>query len=241
MTKLSNDKIERHYFEKFRKKYALPNGSVKYGDKPDVIVRGPRKIGIEITRFFVQPGELSGTEQQQKQFRDEVIADAHKFYVEGGGKRVEFTFSFDKNVPIVPGRKKALSKGLAAFTLSHDDQSSGEIYRHLFRDAMPELWSIYFNPREYADAQWRIMQVHTVGLMSNGALEMIVREKESKVKQYEACDAYWLLLVVDGIDAAQEQEIRIDDLDVDSSVFEKIIIFHTFGHFVEIATTADHD
>ena len=40
-------------------------------------------------------------------------------------------------------------------------------------------------------------------------------------------------MVVDGIDAAQEQEIRIDDPQVSSDVFEKIIIFHTFGPMIE--------
>jgi hypothetical protein len=32
--------IERHYFERFCKAYALPAGSVTYGDKPDVTLTG---------------------------------------------------------------------------------------------------------------------------------------------------------------------------------------------------------
>jgi hypothetical protein len=47
--------------------------------------------------------------------------------------------------------------------------------------------------------------------MSEVALEAIVREKEAKAAEYNPCDAYWLLVVVDWIDPAQEQEIRIDD------------------------------
>lgn len=238
MTKPSNDKIERHYFERFCKLYGLSDDSVMYGDKPDVIVHGTRKIGIEIRNFFVQSGKLPGSEQRQWPLRDTVVKDAHKLYLAGGGKRDELTFGFDKNNPIIPARMKALSKDLAAFVGSHDDQSSGEICRYLFRDTMPELWSIYLNAHEYIDAEWRVTQVHTFGLMSKDDLKAIVKEKESKAAQYEACDAYWLLLVVDGIDAAQEQEIRINDLAVGSSVFEKIIVFHTFGHFVEIATAA---
>jgi hypothetical protein len=48
--------IERHYFERFRKAYALQAGSVTYGDKPDVTLTGERTIGIEITRFYLQVG-----------------------------------------------------------------------------------------------------------------------------------------------------------------------------------------
>ena len=65
MAKPSNDRIERHYFEKFRKIYPLPDGYIAYGDKPDVIVRGSRKLGIEITNFYVLSGNLLKSEQRQ--------------------------------------------------------------------------------------------------------------------------------------------------------------------------------
>jgi len=165
-----------------------------------------------------------------------VVADAHRLYLADGGKCVGFTFGFDKSNPIFPDRIKAISKDLAAVALAHDDESSGEIDSYVFRDAMPELISIYRGEKEYASPKWRIAQVHRFGRMSKDDLEAIVREKDSKASQYEACDAYWLLVVVDGFDAAQEQEIRVDGLCVSSSKFEKIIVFHTFGHFVEIAT-----
>jgi hypothetical protein len=98
---------------------------------------------------------------------------------------------------------------------------------------MPEVASIYLNAREYPDAKWQVKQVHRVDLTSKEDLETIVREKESKIADYEPCDAYWLLVVVDGMDAAQEQEIRTDEPHVSSAVFERIIIFHTFGHLIE--------
>ena len=77
--------------------------------------------------------------------------------------------------------------------------------------AIPEVSFIYFNAQEYVDAKWCAGGVHTVGLMSEAALEAIVQEKEAKAAEYNPCDAYWLLVVVDWIDPAQEQEIRIDD------------------------------
>ena len=55
---------------------------------------------------------------------------------------------------------------------------------------------------------------------------------------YCKCDAYWLLVVVDFIDPAQEQEIRVDDLgNVRSEIFEKIIIYRTgFNHILDITS-----
>ena len=36
----TNSDIERHYFERFRKAYPLPEGTVAYGDKPDITLTG---------------------------------------------------------------------------------------------------------------------------------------------------------------------------------------------------------
>ena len=71
--------------------------------------------------------------------------------------------------------------------------------------------------------------------MSIARLNEIISEKEAKAQRYAPCDVYWLLIVVDFIDAAQEQEIRIDGLTVRSDMFQKIIIYKTgFEHIVEL-------
>lgn len=54
----TNRDIERHYFEQFNAAYTLPNGTAEYADRPDVLLRGRRTIGIEMTRFYLQPGGL---------------------------------------------------------------------------------------------------------------------------------------------------------------------------------------
>jgi len=234
MVKPPNDKVERHYFEQFHKSYHLPDGCVTYGDKPDVIVHGGRKIGIEITNFYVQPGNLLQSEQRQRPLRENVLAEAHRRYLAGGGKPIELTFNFDRSNPIVPARMMKLSADLAEFARMNDNGPSGEINRSAFRDVMPEIASIYRNAREYVGPQWRIMQAHTVGLTCKDDLEAIVVAKESQAADYQECDAYWLLIVVDGINPAQEQEIRIDDPRVNSDVFERIVLYHTFGHVVTV-------
>ena len=72
--------------------------------------------------------------------------------------------------------------------------------------------------------------------MSITRLNEIISEKEAKAQQYAPCEAYWLLIVVDFIDSAQEQEIRIDGLTVQSDMFQKIIIYKTgFEHIVELS------
>ena len=72
--------------------------------------------------------------------------------------------------------------------------------------------------------------------MSTQGLRRIIEEKEEKSKEYRKCDAYWLLVVVDFMDRAQDQEIHIDNFEKPSSdIFEKIIVYKTvFEHVLEI-------
>jgi hypothetical protein len=76
MGKSSNQEIEKYYFEMFRNDYPLPSGNVVYGDSPDVVIDGERKIGIEITNFYHKPGTDPESEQIQNSWRCKVISEA---------------------------------------------------------------------------------------------------------------------------------------------------------------------
>jgi len=227
--------IERHFFELFRQAYALPAGAISYGDKPDVTLIGQRTIGIEITRFYLQSGCIPFSEQQQRPLRYAVVSEAQALYCRRGGKNIELTIAFDPRRPITAQRRKLLPIDLAALAKRIDNlPASGEVERRQFR-TMAEISSVYLNMREYPDAEWRIIGSYGVGLMSQAELERIVRDKETLSVQYHQRDAYWLLVVVDPMDPAQEQEIRIDGLTIASHVFDKIIVYKpSFGHIVEV-------
>ena len=50
---------------------------------------------------------------------------------------------------------------------------------------------------------------------------------------YQRCDAYWLVVVVDFIDPAQDQEIRVNGFQkITSSVFDKVLVYKTRYHHV---------
>jgi hypothetical protein len=228
-----NQIIERHHFEKFREAYSLPNGQLGYGDKPDVTLTGDRTIGIEVTRFYLQPGSRLESKQRQRPLRDAVVEQAQALYRAQGGKAVELHISFDTPTGITPRRTGKLAQELAGLAKRIDGRPSGEVERTEFQ-TIPEVSFVYFNKQEYPDARWTTGSVHTVGRMSEKALEAIVRDKEAKSTDYAPRDAYWLLVVVETMDPAQEQEIRIDGLNISSHVFEKIIVFNPlFGHVAE--------
>jgi hypothetical protein len=231
----TNSAIEQHYFEQFRAACPLLDGTPCYADKPDVIMCGIRKIGVEITRFFLQSGSLFESEQRQRPMRREVVSSAQELYRSGGGKEIELTFAFNANHPITSQRRKELPGLLANLAKCCDNQPSGLLDGSLL-EAMREVESVYVNTQEYPAPEWRVNGVYTVEDVSAANLEAIIREKEAKLVEYRRCDTYWLLIVVDGMDAAQEQEIRADGLKISSQVFEKIFIYKPgFDHVVRVS------
>lgn len=187
-----NQIIERHYFERFRKAYSLPTGQLGYGDKPDVTITGERTIGIEVTRFYMQPGSRLGSKQRQRPLRVAVVEQAQALYRTQGGKALKLHISFDTPIAIRPRRTRKLAQELAALAKRIEGRPSGEVQKAEFQ-TIPEVSFVYFNKQEYPDAGWSAAGVHTVGVMSEKALEAIVRDKEAKSTDYAPRDAYWLL------------------------------------------------
>lgn len=232
MNKKSNKEIEQHYFEMFSKDYKLPAGSITHEDKPDFILQGKKKIGIEMRRFYLEDGKLQESEQRQRDLREEIISDAQCTYQSRNKEKIELTVGFDKTNPI--RAKKDIVQKLVALAEQLKENKTGQMGRQFFKN-IPEISFVYLNTKEYADPKWRIVQVHNGSILSRDGLIKIVRDKEESSKQYEPCGSFWLLVIVDFIDQAQDQEIQIDDFEkIESTVFDKIIVYKTlFGHVLE--------
>lgn len=216
----------------FRKSYQLPSGTITYCDKPDVILEGKRTIGIEITNFYRERGELQESEQRQRDLRKAILSDAQHKYQSGNKKKIHLTIGFSKATPIRD--KKDLVQKLANLAEQIKEYKKGHIKKEFFR-SIPEISSVYLNAYVYADPKWRVEQLYQGSTMSGDVLIEIVRNKEESSRKYKKCDVYWLLVVVDCADRAQDQEIQTDNFEkIQSDVFEKIIVYSTpFGDVLE--------
>jgi len=217
---------ERHKFDHFRQMYSVPDGELVYDDKPDVIINGKRKIGIEITDYYTNDGSEIISEQRQSKIRHEVVAAAQKQYFKSSSKPIELSFGFNPQHPIT-NNKNDLANKIAALGKQIEQCKTGTIYRGYYKD-IPELHSVYINQNEVTDPKWRLIQGHSVQIISTGKLNSIIQDKENKAKEYQRCDAYWLLIVMDFMDSAQDQEVTQEYLpQVNSSSFERIFLLKT--------------
>lgn len=224
--------MEKHYFEMFRRDYALPDGKPNYGDNPDVIWEGERKIGIEMTCFYIEKGNLPESEQVQSGRREWVVSKAQKLFLANDGRRIVLSISFDKARPIQD--QEQLAKKIAEQARSIEGPMTRVKSKEIFKEIL-EVSDVYWNSEEYENTKWRVTQLHSGSVMDRTKLEEIVRTKEAKVAHYQRCDAYWLLVVIDFINRAQDQEIPNDGfIKIDTNIFEKVIVYRTaFGHVLE--------
>ena len=223
MTRRLNKDIELYYFEQFRSHYPLDGWEPAYGDKPDVILHGDTQIGVEIANLYLADGHDPTSEQSQRQFRRKVLREAQARYLANGGKSIELSVTFDAMHPIHDSASLVASLATAADRI--DKLPAGSVRKSFF-SGIPEVLSIFHNPTEYDDAIWRAVQVYSVPNLSLSRVATIVQEKNRKLLNYAVCDTYWLLLVVDFADFAQDQEIEWPPHEAAiSSKFEKIIIY----------------
>jgi hypothetical protein len=231
---LSKEEKQVLYFEDFRKHYSLPDGIIEHDDKPDVMLRGEKTLGIEITNFYLEDGRSPESEQVQRGLRDKVVADANSIYQKRSSGRAKLTLGFEESVPIRDTR--VLASKIADLGVRVEHLEAGQVRRDLFFPDISELSFVWCHVDEYEDSRWRLQQLHTGSLMSLELLRAIIKGKEEKSRQYKRCDAYWLLVVVDFFDFAQDQEILIEGgLDtIRSEVFEKVLVYKTvFGQVLE--------
>jgi len=223
MTRPSNSKIEQYYFEQFRRDYPLPEGDVNLTDKPDVIVRADRTLGVEITNLYIVAGSDPASEQIQRRRREKVLDRAHAAFLREGGKKFELSVDFDPLKPIEELETPALA--LTALAHKLETAETGQVSSLLF-EHIETLRFVYLNAKEYSDPKWRLIQGFSVPSLSVERLREVVIEKSAKVSEYQACDRYWLLIVVDLMDSAQDQElVWPDTASLGASPYEKVLLY----------------
>ncbi|MBQ0946618.1 hypothetical protein KAK07_25050 [Ideonella sp. 4Y16] len=223
MDSTSNAQVERYYFEQFRNDFPLPAGEIIYTDKPDVIIRGPTRLGIEITNLYIRPGADPTSEQVQRRRREQALHLAQSLYQAHGGKRFELSVDFHPGKPILD--YKLLARAICELAQRLIAAPTGQVSPSRFAD-IDMLRFVYLNATEYADAQWRVVQSFTVPSLSVERLREVVVEKSKKLAAYQPCDQYWLLAVIDLMDVAQDQHVDWPAGEIlGNSPFERVLLY----------------
>jgi hypothetical protein len=231
MSRPSNRDIEKYYFDQFSAHFQLPAGEIEYSDKPDILIHGEQKLGIEMANLYLMDGSDPSSEQVQRKRRENVVQEAQTLYLRNGGRNVELTLSFDSTNPII--QVAPVASAIAALQI--ESSVRNVLARHYFAH-IPQLDFVYYNPIEYPNPLWSVSQVNSGRNLSPVRVAQVVADKEKLLANYKKCDTYWLLLVVDFIDSAQDQElIWPEDAVSLKTSYERIIIYKPqFAQWIDV-------
>jgi len=228
----SNYEMEEYYFNSFKEIFQIPEGVPVHRDKPDFIIDGKYKIGIELTNYYIKDGDDLSSEQHKRCLRDRVVNNAHKKYLQEDRKSIEVSFSFSDDLEIT--NPKTLTSNLLELGRRLEMYGTGSVNKDVFR-FIPELHHVYVNQAVYNNPKWNVQQVYQGNNICIKKLGNILREKEEKLIEYIDCDEYWLLIVVNFMDMAQDQEIMTGNLKLKSDMFRKVILYRTvLNNIVEL-------
>jgi hypothetical protein len=78
---------------------------------------------------------------------------------------------------------------------------------------------------EYAEPRWRVQQGYQVPQLQVDRVREVVAEKIEKAKEYQPCDAMWLVITVDFWNPAQDQDIEwpVDER-IDCGPYERVFL-----------------
>lgn len=223
MPRLRQRKAEQRDFESFARDYDLPEGAVEYSDKPDVLIRGERVLGIELANLHKVDGGRSDSEKVQSIHRAEVIALAEQLHRSRGGRSIELWVDFSPDHPILSVKKTATA--LAEIASSIANEVDGHESCSAYEDS-PEIRFLYHTGKAYDDARWRSCQSHSVPALATERVREIVAAKSRKISGYRKCAAYWLLLIVDFWDPSQDQYIHWPQSErLGPTPFERVLLY----------------
>lgn len=189
----------------------FPDGAISIGEKPDFIVDGAKKIGIEMTDAYVHPARNPLHRQQgsllkwQECVQDTIVELAQELHARAGGPPLRVVFSFARDTyyskaDIRPVAQQ-LSKSVPAWLASTHDVAT--IYPSDSTIAWPKgLDSLAGHARGGAVhdlPRWDAYHGGTVH-RSEAFFQERIALKEEKLLHYQhsGCDEIWLVLVVEG-------------------------------------------
>lgn len=222
-------------FESFSADFPLPKGFIERTDKPDVVIHGDRKLGIELTTLHIEPGGSATSEQSQVKPRLTAVALAQEAHIEAEGRPIEWVIGFNPKRPITD--VKALARAISEVAARVQHGKRGQIDR-LTYDHLPSIDFMYL-AGEYAEPRWRVQQSYRVRALDVDRVRKVVAEKIEKAKEYQTCDAMWLLITVDFWNPAQDQDLKwpVEER-IDCGPYEHVFLYKAaYRQVIEVPRT----
>jgi len=226
---------EQSILSRFQSSYAkFPVGEIEQIDKPDFVVHGSKKIGIEITQIFQDQESPKGsvirkTETFQRLLLEDTIEILRKrnFQI----CLIDIGLNLGELSKSVKPRTIAeiCAKEICKLVPPKADSKNSTLTIQNFGQ-MPNLVddiNIWFSNSlkdfEYVESSGGVGMT-----LTNEKLQFLLNKKEKVLQSYEKCDEYWLVIKEGSSIADYFPKIEIDKSTIQTS-FNKVFLIRQFG------------
>lgn len=195
-------KEERQFLDSFRHFCReFPVGKITYGEAPDFIVESERhRIGIEITKIFIDDGHSKTALQAIEAARDRITDLARKFAGEIGTPPRGVTLFFNWTLPLHRKEEPAIARAVAQTVHEKmpppDENADLEChYGSIQPREVDQILIHRANPVEGFEWKWTEASRRMEDAVSYIA-DAIARKSKTIIDCLKRCDECWLLIVV---------------------------------------------
>lgn len=229
---------EKSILERFKTNYdSFPTGEIDQPDKPDFIVHGSKKIGIELTQIF----------QDQESSKGSFLRSIEEYKRKTLNVLIELlnTSELNNSVVSLDLNNEHLDKSINPKTIAEecfkdivskfrDKQYENhttytiENVNHLPNSI--ESYNIWFDSN-LSNAEY-VVTTGAVGKpITNKVLQFVLDKKEIALKNFAPCDSYWLIIKEGSFGSDYFPQIKVEPKSLKTS-FDKIFILRQFSPLI---------
>lgn len=208
-------------------------------EAPDfILLVGGRRVGIELTELFVQPGKKRDAPQARESLANKIVLRAREIYLESGSPPAYVSVHFASNCNVSAIDCKETAEQIAAFVkLQKLSPGKAAHWRSQHQDSTLADAIVSINMigiTEPTKARWVCKSGGWTFPMTKEILQKAVDTKSKRLPDYvENVSTNWLLLVSDT--AKPSQFFEHPTLEVATSIqspFDRTYYFGQFDKFV---------
>jgi hypothetical protein len=199
---------ERFYLGQLRRCVPdIPAGDPSDCESPDFLLgSAPRRVGVEVTTFYLQPEPGERPHQELQSLKDQVVVLAEQLHARHGGPALYLTAIFGPHGRLTKRTVRPIAEALAAAVLSHPMPRSirdpraeaprnllpleiAHVHAHGSVDGTDHLW--------HADAGGWVAPITRAHVQSE-----IARKERAAYLARAKCDELWLVIAHDMVRGA---------------------------------------
>jgi hypothetical protein len=203
--------LESLLFKSFRSLLAdFPHGSVidnrQAEGGPDYFVEhGGRRVGMEITRIFLDGDTVSNCRRTKESLWERVVSQVRSEWSARGTRPLDVKVTFDDQEHIAKKDVSALASWLANLVRNHAPIESGRVELpptdSVLEDWPPVVQGVTISVFPYIDETlWSVADAAWIPTLPPAELQIVIDRKANRLPSYRAkCCEAWLVIGADQV------------------------------------------